>query len=308
VRWKGLLLELLWERRTVRAQRGVLGNTVAWRTVGLTLRAAAPRLSSCLCWHQLAQVLCTAMRYRCACRWQSACGNCGTPEQVFMDRSYCSHTHHAPHSLLRPLHKRDKQPQYAGWICYAEKTHGDVLPHLSNAKSPQATAGTLVKRLFCAQHHLDPASVYHVSIMPCYDKKLEAVRPDLTMRTHGAKALGRQSPSYVDGGVLRADVSETDCVLATTEVHELLVKRGETLRSQPMAELDCWLEGWGSGGMLRGVRGGSGGFLEHTLRFATRQLFGVVRTLPHATLGFCPYPAGSAWPGVCGPSCEGGNV
>lgn len=32
-----------------------------------------------------------------------------------------------------------------GWICYAEKTHGELLPFVSNVKSPQAVMGTLVK-------------------------------------------------------------------------------------------------------------------------------------------------------------------
>lgn len=32
-----------------------------------------------------------------------------------------------------------------GWICYAEKTHGDLLPFVSGVKSPQAVAGVLVK-------------------------------------------------------------------------------------------------------------------------------------------------------------------
>lgn len=32
-----------------------------------------------------------------------------------------------------------------GWVCYAEKTHGEVLPHISAAKSPQQMMGSLVK-------------------------------------------------------------------------------------------------------------------------------------------------------------------
>jgi iron only hydrogenase large subunit-like protein len=32
-----------------------------------------------------------------------------------------------------------------GWVCYAEKTHPYVLPHLSKVKSPQALMGTLLK-------------------------------------------------------------------------------------------------------------------------------------------------------------------
>lgn len=32
-----------------------------------------------------------------------------------------------------------------GWICYAEKTHSEMLPFISQTKSPQQVMGTLVK-------------------------------------------------------------------------------------------------------------------------------------------------------------------
>lgn len=32
-----------------------------------------------------------------------------------------------------------------GWVCYAEKTHAEVLPFVSRTKSPQQVMGTLVK-------------------------------------------------------------------------------------------------------------------------------------------------------------------
>lgn len=142
-----------------------------------------------------------------------------------------------------------------------------ILPHLCAAKSPQAVAGTLVKKLFCARKGLDPARVYHVAIMPCFDKKLEASRDDFSF-------------SSGDGDEEQnGSVSETDCVLTTSEVHELLRERGEALQAQPRGALDAWDGGeeaaQGSG--LRGVRGGSGGYLEYCLKFAARELHGVVR-------------------------------
>ena len=33
-----------------------------------------------------------------------------------------------------------------GWVCYAEKTKHEMLPHISRTKSPQQVMGTLVKR------------------------------------------------------------------------------------------------------------------------------------------------------------------
>lgn len=33
-----------------------------------------------------------------------------------------------------------------GWVCYAEKTKHEILPHISRTKSPQQVMGTLVKK------------------------------------------------------------------------------------------------------------------------------------------------------------------
>jgi iron only hydrogenase large subunit-like protein len=38
-----------------------------------------------------------------------------------------------------------------GWICYAEKTHSEVLPFIARTKSPQQVMGTLVKEWMTRQ-------------------------------------------------------------------------------------------------------------------------------------------------------------
>ena len=59
-----------------------------------------------------------------------------------------------------------------GWVCYAEKTQGEwAIPHMSTVKSPQQIMGGLVKRKY-------GADAFHVTVMMCYDKKLEAARDD----------------------------------------------------------------------------------------------------------------------------------
>lgn len=58
-----------------------------------------------------------------------------------------------------------------GWVCYAEKTHGSwLLPYLSTVKSAQQLAGSLLKKV--------GKPMYHITFMSCYDRKLEASRPD----------------------------------------------------------------------------------------------------------------------------------
>lgn len=66
-----------------------------------------------------------------------------------------------------------------GWVCYAEKTHPYVLSHLSRLKSPQALMGTLLKTTISRKLGVSPDRIWHVAIMPCFDKKLEASREEL---------------------------------------------------------------------------------------------------------------------------------
>ncbi|KAK9369078.1 iron hydrogenase [Lipomyces kononenkoae] len=89
-----------------------------------------------------------------------------------------------------------------GWICYVEKTHPHVLPYLSAIKSPQQITGSLLKRLISEETGAPADEIYHVSVMPCFDKKLEASRPDF--------ATGE-------------GVRDVDCVITTKEVVQLLI-------------------------------------------------------------------------------------
>lgn len=41
--------------------------------------------------------------------------------------------------------------------------------------------GSLVKRFWAEQHGLKAEAIYHCSIMPCFDKKLEAARDDFDL-------------------------------------------------------------------------------------------------------------------------------
>lgn len=64
-----------------------------------------------------------------------------------------------------------------GWVCYAEKTHGSyILPYIATTKSPQQIMGSLIKQW--VGKYASDQQIYHVSVMPCYDKKLEASRQD----------------------------------------------------------------------------------------------------------------------------------
>ncbi|KAK9477705.1 iron hydrogenase [Lipomyces japonicus] len=101
--------------------------------------------------------------------------------------------------------KQESKPVLAsacpGWICYVEKTHPHVLPYLSSVKSPQQITGSLLKKLITAETGVSGQQIYHVSVMPCFDKKLEASRDDFAQ----------------DG------VRDVDCVITTKEIVQLLI-------------------------------------------------------------------------------------
>lgn len=97
-----------------------------------------------------------------------------------------------------------------GWICYAEKTHPYILPYLSRLKSPQALLGTLVKTVLSRRFGISPDQIWHLAIMPCFDKKLEASREELTDIYWASEEE--------DGRSVGKGVRDVDCVITTKEL------------------------------------------------------------------------------------------
>ena len=115
-----------------------------------------------------------------------------------------------------------------GWICYAEKTHPHVLPHLSSLKSPQALTGTLLKTVLSRQLGIRPDQIWHVSIMPCFDKKLEASREELT-DIYWRLPSSEQPPPQ--------PVRDVDCVITARELVMLADTRGISFPALPRQPL-----------------------------------------------------------------------
>ncbi|KAM4656918.1 cytosolic iron-sulfur assembly component 3 isoform 1-T1 [Amazona ochrocephala] len=142
-----------------------------------------------------------------------------------------------------------------GWICYAEKTHGSfIIPYISTTKSPQQVIGSLIKGYFAEQQHLTPNQIYHVTVMPCYDKKLEASRPDFFNQEYQTR--------------------DVDCVITTGEVLKLLEQEGVSLSDVDPAPLDT-IFGTAEEELTSHSGGGSGGYLEHIYKYAAKELFGI---------------------------------
>ncbi|OAQ72383.1 cytosolic Fe-S cluster assembly factor NAR1 [Pochonia chlamydosporia 170] len=101
-----------------------------------------------------------------------------------------------------------------GWVCYAEKTHPHVLRHLSRVKSPQALMGTILKTTLSRKLGIAPSRIWHLAVMPCFDKKLEASREELTDEV------------WAGSGLPGRGVRDVDCVITSKEILMLAESRG----------------------------------------------------------------------------------
>lgn len=145
-----------------------------------------------------------------------------------------------------------------GWVCYAEKTLGQpVLDHLCGVKSPQQVAGLVLKTR-------SQSPVYHVAIMPCPDKKLEASRKEF-------KLAGEEEDT------------EVNCVLTATELCDLIINfYGEDLDAAFANELAVLpamprsdLETEFAGNAEERFAGNSGSLCAFVFRYACKELFNV---------------------------------
>ncbi|WCJ28162.1 Cytosolic iron-sulfur assembly component 3 [Euphorbia peplus] len=153
-----------------------------------------------------------------------------------------------------------------GWVCYAEKTLGSyILPYISSVKSPQQTMGATIKHRICQKMDLRPDEVYHVTVMPCYDKKLEAVRDDFTFEV---ESQGESNENPIT-------IPEVDSVLTSGEVLDLIKLKSVDFSALEDSPLDRILTNVNEEGHLYGVSGSSGGYAETVFRYAAKMLFGV---------------------------------
>ncbi|KAK7790273.1 hypothetical protein R5R35_012639 [Gryllus longicercus] len=144
-----------------------------------------------------------------------------------------------------------------GWVCYAEKTHGQfILPYIAKTKSPQQIMGSLIKTYLSSQLKRSPNDIYHVTVMPCYDKKLEASRQDF---------FNEKLQSH-----------DVDCVITGIELQSMLESSGLKLSEVDSASVDWpWSEKKPLDKEIWGHRGSpSGGYADHVFLHAAKELIG----------------------------------
>lgn len=144
-----------------------------------------------------------------------------------------------------------------GWVCYAEKTHGNfILPYISTTRSPQQIMGMLVKQLLPQKLNIATEKIYHVTVMPCYDKKLEASRDDFFNEV--------------------ANSRDVDCVITSIEIEQMLgMQESDSLSSFTPVEINWpWSESEPEEGSVWAHEfSGSGGYCDHIFKFAAKELF-----------------------------------
>ncbi|KAI8325986.1 nuclear prelamin A recognition factor-like protein [Martensiomyces pterosporus] len=148
-----------------------------------------------------------------------------------------------------------------GWVCYAEKTHAEVLPWMSTTRSPQQIMGAVVKGYLAKKLGVTADRIYHVAVMMCYDKKLEASRDDF----------------YSDIYKTR----DVDCVVTTGEFDRLLAESGQSMVAEAAEQeeavaLDSLFKTSAASDQLYTSAGTSaGGGLEYIMSYAARTLFSI---------------------------------
>ena len=131
-----------------------------------------------------------------------------------------------------------------GWVCYCEKTHPTLLPRMCPVMSAQAIAGKHFKST--AQSSTNTPSRIHVSVQPCFDKKLEAVRPEFQIggdssRSADIVVASHETTASMPGASDDATGAFTDCVLSTKELLDWMAECSDSGRVCVVdAPADSW--------------------------------------------------------------------
>lgn len=134
------------------------------------------------------------------------------------------------------------------WVKFVEFYYPEMIPHLTESRSPQIHSGGAYKTWWAEKEGVDPKTIRVISIMPCTSKKYEA----------------RHEKLKVDG------LWPVDYVLTTREIAYLLKKNDIDLMALEDGELDSYGEYSGAAA----IYGASGGVMESALRTAAFLLEG----------------------------------
>lgn len=140
------------------------------------------------------------------------------------------------------------------WVRYAELFYPQMLPNISDTKSPVCMQGAIIKTWFAKKNGLDPTKIVNVAVTPCTSKKYE-------IRKIGMNSAGKYH--RID------DMRDMDNAITTRELAKWAKESGISFDSLEDAELDS-MSGTGAGAIF----GATGGVSEAVLRTAYFMLNG----------------------------------
>ena len=152
------------------------------------------------------------------------------------------------HEFVERLSKGENLPLFTSccpaWVRYLETQHPEMLNHLSSCKSPQGMLSPVLRELVPRYFEgFSEENINIVSIMPCTAKKVEAKRAQLR----------------------RNNKFETDVVLTTQELAQMIKSAGIDFKSLEPVEGDSPFAQYSGAGTIFGA---SGGVAEAAVRTA----------------------------------------
>ncbi len=127
------------------------------------------------------------------------------------------------------------------WVKYLENKRPEYLKNISSCKSPMEMLGAMVKEKFSVNDAEDGRTTFHIAIMPCTAKKMEAAREE-----------------FKHNGV-----SDVDLVLTTQEVVMMIKESGIQLANLDMEAPEL---PFGIGSGSANIYGTTGGVAESVVR------------------------------------------
>ena len=125
-----------------------------------------------------------------------------------------------------------------------------IFTSVCRVKSPQQLMGSIVKTFLPKKLGVDPGRIKHISLMPCFDKKLEASRADFTEE--------------------ETEIKDVDCVITTLEIEDMLSRERCDLVTVSSVSVDTLVEG-GETRILANTGSASGGYSDILFRYKVSQ-------------------------------------
>jgi len=149
--------------------------------------------------------------------------------------------------FLERLEKGGPFPMFTSccpaWVKYLENENPKYLKHISTCKSPMQMFAAILRDRYNVKDQEDGRTTYHIAIMPCTAKKMEAARPEF-VQPDGAPAV--------------------DLVLTSQEIIRMIKESGIQLTKLEYESPDLPF-GLGSGAGV--IYGTTGGVAEAVVRF-----------------------------------------